>query len=43
MENPSNMENHFIEEQKRLLPKIQLINQVHIRNLKYVAGVDLAY
>lgn len=43
MENQSDMESHFIEEQKRLMSIIQLTNQVHIRNLKYVAGVDLAY
>ncbi len=37
------MENQFIEEQNRMLSKIQLENRVDIGQLQYIAGVDLAY
>lgn len=43
MENRSDTESLFIEEQKKLLSKINLNNQVDISKLQYVAGVDLAY
>ena len=43
MKNGAIMEKQFIEEQKKLLSKIQLENKVDINKLHYIAGVDLAY
>lgn len=37
------MENRYINEQKELLLKLDLKNQVDIGNLHLIAGVDLAY
>lgn len=37
------MEKQFIREQEKLLASIQLKNEVSINELKYVAGVDVAY
>ena len=43
MESQLNMENQFIKEQKKILSKIQLQNCIDINELRYIAGVDLAY
>lgn len=37
------MEKQFIREQEKLLESIQLKNEVSINELKYIAGVDVAY
>lgn len=43
MENRLNMESRFIREQEALLSRIQLKNEIDIKKLHYIAGVDLAY
>ena len=37
------MEENFIEEQLKLLSKLDLKNKLDISKIKYIAGVDLAY